>query len=109
MSPDDPRSRDDDMPDFSGVTGGASTSATDAAGAPVEAKVYTPETSDEIYEVQPGDSLSKIAKRHYGDARQWRRIYEANTDRIEDPDLIHVGWKLKIPAMPPEKTGTETE
>jgi nucleoid-associated protein YgaU len=28
---------------------------------------------------------------------QWRRIYEANRDQIEDPDLIHPGQKLKIP------------
>jgi nucleoid-associated protein YgaU len=104
MSPDEPGSRDDEMPDFSGVTGGASTSATDAAGAPVEAEVYTPAQSEEIYEVKPGDSLSKIAKHHYGDAHQWRRIFEANTDRIKDPDLIQPGWKLKIPAKPPAKT-----
>ena len=100
MSPDEPKSPDDEMPDFSGVTGGASTSATDAAGAPVEVKVYTPEESDQTYEVKRGDSLSKIAKHLYGDARQWRRIYEANRDRIEDPDLIQPGWKLKIPAKP---------
>ena len=44
-----------------------------------------------------GDSLSKIAKRLYGDANQWKRIFEANRDRIKDPDLIQPGWKLRIP------------
>ena len=91
MAPDDPK---DDMPDFSGVTGGASTSATDAAGEPAQAVVY------ETYEVVSGDSLSKIARKKYGDASLWKVIFDANTDRIKDPDLIQVGWKLKIPPKP---------
>ena len=44
-----------------------------------------------------GDSLSKIAKREYGDAQQWHRIYEANRDIIKDPDLIYPGQQLKVP------------
>jgi nucleoid-associated protein YgaU len=104
MSPDDPKSHDDEMPDFSGVTGGASTSATDAAGAPVEAKVTTT-GAFEMHEVRSGETLSGIAKHYYGAASQWRRIFDANRDQIEDPDRIRVGWKLKIPAKPPETTG----
>lgn len=34
-----------------------------------------------VYEVKSGDSLSKIAKREYGDANAWNRIFEANKDR----------------------------
>lgn len=68
-----------DMPDFSNVKGGSSTTAT---------KIYT---------VVSGDSLSKIAKREYGNANEWNRIYEANRDVIKDPDKIQPGWKLKIP------------
>ena len=45
----------------------------------------------QIYTVVAGDSLSKIAKRVYGDANQWRRIFEANRDQIENPDLIQPG------------------
>lgn len=78
----------DDMPDFSGVTGGASTTADP------EAVVF------ETYTVKSGDSLSKIAKHHYGDASLWKTIFEANQDRIKNPDLIQVGWELKIPAKP---------
>lgn len=44
-----------------------------------------------------GDSLSKIAKRYYGDAQQWRRIYDANREEVKDPDLIHPGQRLRIP------------
>jgi nucleoid-associated protein YgaU len=47
------------------------------------------------YVVKSGDSLSKIAA-NYG--LNWKDIYEANKDQIKDPDLIHPGWKLKIPS-----------
>lgn len=92
MSFDEPK--DEGMPDFSGVTGNASTSATDAAGQPVAAEVF------EIYTVAPGDSLSKIAKKKYGDGRLWKTIFEANQGQIKNPDLIQIGWKLKIPPKP---------
>jgi nucleoid-associated protein YgaU len=49
---------------------------------------------EQEYEVVSGDSLSKIGKR-YGVG--WKEIYEANRDKIKDPDLIQPGWKLKIP------------
>jgi nucleoid-associated protein YgaU len=29
---------------------------------------------------------------------KWQEIYEVNKDQIKNPDLIHPGWKLKIPA-----------
>jgi nucleoid-associated protein YgaU len=77
--------KDEDMPDFSDVQSGASSTAP-------AAEVY------ETYEVKSGDSLSRIAKRVYGDAKDWRKIFEANTDVIKDPDKIFPGQKLKIPA-----------
>lgn len=51
------------------------------------------------YVVEPGDSLSKIAISYYGSALQWRPIYQANKDRISNPDVIMVGQKLTIPSM----------
>jgi hypothetical protein len=50
-----------------------------------------------IYEVVAGDTLSKIAKTFYGDAKQYNKIFEANKDQLKDPDKIKVGQKLKIP------------
>ena len=50
--------------------------------------------AEQEYEVERGDSLSKIGQR-YGVS--WREIYEANRNLIKDPDLIQPGWKLKIP------------
>ena len=49
------------------------------------------------YTVVQGDSLSKIAKREYGDASKWRQIYQANKDVIDNPDLIEPGQNLIIP------------
>lgn len=53
-----------------------------------------PAPAMEEYEVVKGDNLSRIGKR-YGVG--WKEIYEANKNLIKDPDLIHPGWKLKIP------------
>jgi LysM repeat protein len=50
-----------------------------------------------IYEVVSGDTLSKIAKKFYGDAAKYMKIFDANKDQLKDPDKIKVGQKLKIP------------
>jgi len=51
------------------------------------------------YEVKPGETLSDIARRRLGDPRAWRRIYEANKERIgPDPDRVQAGTKLVIPS-----------
>jgi len=73
-------------------------SATDAAGSskPVDAPV-SGEATTEFYVIQPGDTLSKIAKRVYGDAMQYPKIFEANKEVIEDPDKIFVGQKIRLP------------
>jgi uncharacterized protein YidB (DUF937 family) len=72
--------------DFSNVQAGSSSTAP------------APAPQEQWYTVAPGDSLSKIAKRFYGDAQQWRQIYDANREQVKDPDLIQPGWKLRIPA-----------
>lgn len=50
--------------------------------------------SGTTYTVQSGDSLSKIGSK-YGVS--WQKIYEANRDKLDDPDKIHPGQELKIP------------
>jgi nucleoid-associated protein YgaU len=52
-----------------------------------------------FYTVQPGDSLSKIAKEHYGDAMKYPVIFEANKPMLEHPDKIYPGQQLRIPAL----------
>jgi nucleoid-associated protein YgaU len=50
----------------------------------------------QYYTVQPGDNLSKISKRFYGDANKYPQILKANS--LEDPDKIKAGQQLLIPA-----------
>ena len=66
--------------------------AAPAAPAPAPSATPAPQT----YTVQRGDSLSAIAKRFYGHAGEYRRIAAANN--IANPDLIHPGQQLVIPA-----------
>jgi nucleoid-associated protein YgaU len=58
----------------------------------------TEASAGEKYTVQPGDSLSKIAKQFYSDASAYMRIFEANSDQLDDPNKIQVGQELTIPA-----------
>ena len=49
------------------------------------------------YAAKAGDTLRSIAQGFYGDENQWPRIFNANRDQIDDPDVISVGWILRIP------------
>jgi nucleoid-associated protein YgaU len=49
------------------------------------------------YTVKAGDTLSKIAKEHLGDANGYMKIFDANKDQLSDPDKIKPGQVLKIP------------
>jgi nucleoid-associated protein YgaU len=83
-------------PDFSNVrSGGSSTAPAPDSQADGDATPAKPVAG--TYIVVAGDSLSRIAKRHYGDANDWPRIYDANRDVIKDPNLIHPGQQLRIP------------
>lgn len=53
--------------------------------------------ASETYTVKSGDSLSKISKQYYGDASQYMRIFEANRDKLDDPNKIQPGQELVIP------------
>lgn len=79
---------DKKVPDFSDVRSGSSSSAPSSRPASASRRTYT---------VVAGDSLSKIAKRTYGDANRWRAIYELNKDIIKNPDLIYPGQVFTLP------------
>ena len=56
-------------------------------------------TEKKTYTVKAGDTLSDIAQAEMGDANRWRELYAANKDAVGDnPDMIHPGLKLEIPA-----------
>ena len=87
-------------PDFSDVQGGSSTApAKPAAPDFSDAKggSSTAPVSERLYTVVSGDSLSKIAKKFYGNGNAWKAIFEANRDKISNPDLIQPGQVLRIP------------
>ena len=81
-----PSWKDDIVANIS-VTGGPAASG----GAPAASGGRT-------YTVKSGDTLSKIAKEHLGDANAYPRIFEANRDQLSDPDKIQPGQVLKIPS-----------
>jgi nucleoid-associated protein YgaU len=68
----------------------------DFRSADVVMNIAVAEGTTTDYTVVSGDSLSKIGKSH---GVSWQAIYEANKDVIKNPDLIQVGWKLKIPTV----------
>ncbi|MDX1418781.1 MAG: peptidoglycan-binding protein LysM [Rubricoccaceae bacterium] len=49
------------------------------------------------YTIQSGDTLSGIAKEHYGDANRWNDLFEANREVIKDPDKIYPGQRIRVP------------
>lgn len=52
----------------------------------------------QTYTVKAGDSLSKISQQFYGSANEYMKIFEANRDQLKDPNMVHPGQTLKIPA-----------
>ena len=56
-----------------------------------------PAASGNVYTVEAGDSLWKIAEKIYGDGSKWNRIYQNNRDVIRRPGLIMPGQVLKLP------------
>ena len=69
-----------------GNAGGESSGST--GGATRESRTYV---------VQSGDTLSKIAKQYYGDANRYMDIFNANKDKLSNPDKIQPGQELVIP------------
>ena len=66
---------------------------------PAPAKPAADEGGERIYTVVSGDTLWRIAERHYGKGSEYMKIFEANTDVLEHPDHIQPGQKLRIPEL----------
>ncbi|SJM95479.1 conserved hypothetical protein [Crenothrix polyspora] len=86
---DDSASADSNVMDDSGSSVGITPDVASGA-APAAA-------ANRTYTVVSGDSLSKIAKHVYGDGNHWMQIFEANRDKLSDPDRISPGQVLRIP------------
>ena len=63
----------------------------------IDPNAKAPAAQASTYTVQAGDTLSKIAKEHYGNANDYMKIFNANKDQLTDPDKIKPGQVLKIP------------
>jgi nucleoid-associated protein YgaU len=57
-----------------------------------------PEEGAREYTVEPGDTLSHIARKYYGTRFKWEKIYQANKPMMKNPDYIYVGQRIIIPA-----------
>jgi nucleoid-associated protein YgaU len=74
--------------------------AADSSEPAAEASDSTePAEEGDSYTVQSGDTLWKIASSQYGDGSKYMKIFEANTDLLENPDRIFPGQKLAIPKL----------
>ena len=80
-------------PTFSDLTADIDAPAAAAAAA----SAGGPSSSARTYTVQPGDSLSKISNQFYGDASKYMKIFEANKEKLSDPDKVRAGMDLVIP------------
>jgi nucleoid-associated protein YgaU len=66
-------------------------------GGPDRPAAQAPAASAKTYTVKPGDTLSKIAKEHLGNAAAYMKIFELNKDQLSDPDKIKPGQVLRLP------------
>ena len=69
----------------------------DDTAAPSDPSALTEAYAHQIYEVQSGDTLSKIAIKRYNDSSKWEQIYKANRKTIRDPKNLKVGQELILP------------
>ncbi|MFS2011995.1 LysM and BON domain-containing protein [Azospirillum sp. CT11-132] len=88
---------DDQLAVASNGGGGEATApAGGGSGAPVE-PTGPGDRPSQFYTVQSGDTLSKIFKQFYHDAKRYSAIFEANRPMLKDPDEIYPGQVLRIP------------
>ncbi|MBC8754732.1 LysM peptidoglycan-binding domain-containing protein [Kordia sp. YSTF-M3] len=69
---------------------------------PSDIEAHIEVADDSVYHrhtVASGDTLGKIAKQYYGKAGKYTAIFEANTNILKNPDVIHPGQELVIPNL----------
>jgi nucleoid-associated protein YgaU len=65
----------------------------------LKAQAAAARAASKFYEVERGDTLSKIAEESYGDGSKYPVIFEADQPMLKDPDLIYPGQVLRIPPL----------
>ena len=83
------------------VTGGPSSVAPTAPPPTAPSRSTQTATATAVapktYTVKSGDTLSKIAKEHLGNAADYMKIFELNKDQLSDPNKINPGQVLRLP------------
>ncbi len=62
-----------------------------------------------VHFVDKAETLSDISRKYYGTAGEWKRIYEANKDKMSSPNALRPGVRLIIPPMPGAQAATATQ
>jgi LysM repeat protein len=75
--------------------------ATVAGQVHTDAVVRSNQPATRTYTVRPGDTLSGIAQRFYGNPADWTWLWHVNESVVRNPNSIYAGEVLKIPADPP--------
>lgn len=68
--------------------------------------------TEQTHVVAPGETLSAIAQKYYGDGTEpsWQLIYEANKETIgDDPNVITPGEELVIPPKPEHQAQAQSQ
>ena len=83
----------------SGVTTADAPTAVARAETPVAQKkpVVKADAKQQTYTVKKGDTLSRIAQQFYGSSKKWRRIVDANKDKLGQSQVLRAGMTLVIP------------
>jgi len=84
-------------PTYSDLTADITVEQGAGAGGSVSGHTSASAAGQQTYTVKSGDSLSKISQQFYGSAQQYMKIFEANRDKLQDPDKIKPGQQLVIP------------
>jgi LysM repeat protein len=84
-------------PNYSDLTADITVNESAAGAAPRTMAAAAGSAGHRTYTVKSGDTLSKIAHEYYGNAADYMRIFEANRDKLNDPNRIQIGQELVIP------------
>jgi nucleoid-associated protein YgaU len=74
--------------------------------APAAETAKAADSGPKEYTVAQGDTLMVISQKAYGTARHYKKIFEANRDRIADPNNLNIGVKLSLPDVAAAPAGT---
>lgn len=67
---------------------------------------------EELIAIEPMHEASRLtwmSKRYYGSKAYWPYLYDANRDRIDNPNAIKVGTPIRVPKLTAEQKDTTIE